>query len=85
MYSRNWLTVDGLWFSGVEEKFGLYEALDLNVRRWEIGSRIEVNLLSRTAFKTLVPERQLIYFSLMVKVMSSKRPAPFYLSLAASR
>jgi hypothetical protein len=63
MYSRNWLTVDGLWFSGVEEKFGLDEALELDVRMWEIGSRIEVNLLSRTAFKTLVPERQLIYFS----------------------
>jgi len=41
MYSRNWLTVDGLWFSGVEKKFGLDEALDLDVRMWEISSRIE--------------------------------------------
>ncbi len=41
MYSRNWLTVDGLWFSGVEEKFGLDEALDLDLRMWKIGSRIE--------------------------------------------
>ena len=31
MYSRNWLTLDGLWFSGVEEKFGLDEALALDV------------------------------------------------------
>ena len=23
MYSQNWLTVDGLWFSGVEDKYGL--------------------------------------------------------------
>jgi len=41
MYSRNWLTVDGLWFSGVEEKFGIEEALDLDIRMWRIGSRIE--------------------------------------------
>ena len=41
MYSRNWLTVDGLWFSGVEKKFGLDEALDLDVRMWEISSKIE--------------------------------------------
>jgi hypothetical protein len=41
MYSRNWLTVDGLWFSGVEEKFGLDEALELDYRMWRIGSRIE--------------------------------------------
>jgi len=43
MYSKNWLTVDGLWFSGVEEKFGLDEALALDVRMWRIGSRIEAN------------------------------------------
>ena len=41
IYSRNWLTLDGLWFSGVEEKFGLDEALALDVRMWQIGSRIE--------------------------------------------
>ena len=41
MYSRNWLTIDGLWFSGVEEKFGLDEALDLDIKVWEISSRIE--------------------------------------------
>ena len=41
MYSRNWLTVDGLWFSGVEQKFGLDAALELDCRMWRIGSRIE--------------------------------------------
>jgi len=46
MYSRNWLTVDGLWFSGVEEKFGLDEAVDLDVRMWKIGSRIEVKRIA---------------------------------------
>ena len=41
MYSHNWLTVDGLWFSGVEEKYGLDAALELDVRMWGIGSMIE--------------------------------------------
>ena len=41
MYSRNWLTVDGLWFSGVEEKYGLDAAMELDVRMWQIGSMIE--------------------------------------------
>jgi hypothetical protein len=41
MYSRNWLTVDGLWFSGVEESYGLEAAMALDVRMWQIGSRIE--------------------------------------------
>jgi hypothetical protein len=41
MYSRNWLTLDGLWFSGVEEKFGLDVALELDFRMWRVGSKIE--------------------------------------------
>jgi hypothetical protein len=41
MYSRNWQTLDGLWFTGVEEKFGLDAAVELDVRMWRIGSKIE--------------------------------------------
>ena len=41
MYSQNWLTVDGLWFSGVEERYGLDAAMELDVRMWQIGSKIE--------------------------------------------
>lgn len=41
MHSRNWVTVDGLWFSGVEEKYGLDAAMELDVRMWQIGSKIE--------------------------------------------
>jgi hypothetical protein len=41
MYSRNWLTVDGLWFTGVEQKYGLDAAVELDVRMWKIGSRIK--------------------------------------------
>ena len=41
MYSRNWLTVDGLWFGGVEERYGLDAAMELDLRMWQIGSMIE--------------------------------------------
>lgn len=41
MYSRNWITLDGLWFSGVEERFGLDEALSIDLGMWRIGSKIE--------------------------------------------
>jgi len=41
MFSKNWLTVDGLWFSLVEEKYGLEEALDLDLKMWHRYSSIE--------------------------------------------
>lgn len=41
MYSRNWLTLDSLWFTGVEEKYGLDGAMELDIRMWQIGSKIE--------------------------------------------
>jgi hypothetical protein len=31
-----------LWFSGVEERYGLEAAMELDVRMWQIGSKIEV-------------------------------------------
>ncbi|MDY7036757.1 MAG: DUF6125 family protein [Thermodesulfobacteriota bacterium] len=39
--SRNWNTLDGLWFSAVEEKFGLEAALELDILMWKTGSLIE--------------------------------------------
>ena len=47
VYSRNWMTLDGLWFSGVEEKFGLDAALELDIRMWKIGSRIEAQRIKK--------------------------------------
>ena len=41
IYSRNWMTLDGLWFTGVEEKYGLDAAMDIDIRMWRIGSLIE--------------------------------------------
>lgn len=34
--AKNWLTVDGHWFIGVEEKYGLDAAIELDYRVWEL-------------------------------------------------
>ena len=41
MFSKNWLTVDGLWFTLVEDKYGMEEALDLDLKMWQRYSSIE--------------------------------------------
>ena len=47
MYSRNWLTMDGLWFTGVEDRYGEKAAIEMDVRMWEIGSRIEAERVKK--------------------------------------
>jgi len=47
MHSRNWMTLDGLWFSGVEEKYGLAAAMELDVRMWRIGSLTEAKRIKK--------------------------------------
>jgi len=41
MYSRNWNTVDGLWFRAVEEEYGLEVATRLDMKMWEKQIQIE--------------------------------------------
>ncbi len=41
MYSRNWHTCDGLWFSGVEERYGTASALEIDIHMWDVSSRVE--------------------------------------------
>ncbi|MCX5813881.1 MAG: DUF6125 family protein [Proteobacteria bacterium] len=41
MYSRNWYTCDGLWFSEVEKQYGTEKALELDVIMWKVSSRLE--------------------------------------------
>lgn len=41
MYSRNWHTCDGLWFSGVEDRYGTDKALEIDINMWDISSRLE--------------------------------------------
>lgn len=35
MFSKSWLSVDGLWFTLVEDKFGLATALELDLKMWQ--------------------------------------------------
>jgi hypothetical protein len=41
MFSKNWLTLDGLWFTLVEDKYGIEAALDLDLKMWERNASIE--------------------------------------------
>lgn len=41
MLSKNWHTLDGLWFRAVEEEFGFDVALKLDYKMWEKGPVIE--------------------------------------------
>ena len=34
VYGKNWLTLDGLWFQGVEEKYSMDAALEIDLRMW---------------------------------------------------
>jgi hypothetical protein len=40
MYSRNWHTCDGLWFSGVEERYGADKALEIDVTMWDVAETL---------------------------------------------
>jgi len=41
MYARNWQTLDGLWFGGVEAEFGLDAAVKIDLHNWERQAAIE--------------------------------------------
>lgn len=47
MYSKNWLTLDGLWFSNVEKKYGLGAAEQLDLRNWETQAVIEARRIKK--------------------------------------
>ena len=34
-YSRNWLAMDGVWFQSIERKFGMDEAMYLDIEAWQ--------------------------------------------------
>lgn len=41
MFSKNWLTLDGLWFTLVEDKYGIEAALDLDLKMWHKSASIK--------------------------------------------
>ena len=47
MYSRNWQTLDGLWFSNVETEFGLDAAVRLDLKNWEQQAAIEAKRIKK--------------------------------------
>ncbi len=47
MFSSNWLTVDGLWFTLVEDKYGLEAALELDLKMWQQQALIEARRIKK--------------------------------------
>lgn len=47
MFSSNWLTVDGLWFTMVEDKYGLDAALELDLKMWKTQALIEARRIKK--------------------------------------
>ncbi|MFX0201630.1 MAG: DUF6125 family protein [Candidatus Hodarchaeota archaeon] len=47
MFSKNWLTVDGIWFTLVEDRYGLDTALDLDLKMWERNAIIEAQRIKK--------------------------------------
>ncbi|MBI2859503.1 MAG: hypothetical protein HYX90_10530 [Chloroflexi bacterium] len=45
VYSRNWQTLDGLWFGNVEKEFGLEAAVRLDQANWEKQAALEAKRL----------------------------------------
>ncbi len=44
-YSRNWQTLDGLWFGNVEKEFGLDAAVRLDLSNWRKQAALEARRL----------------------------------------
>lgn len=47
MYSRNWQTLDGLWFGNVEAEFGLNTAVKLDLKNWEKQAMLEAKRIKK--------------------------------------
>ena len=47
MYSRNWQTLDGLWFRNVEIEYGLEAATRIDLKNWEKQSVIEAERIKK--------------------------------------
>ncbi|RJQ28661.1 MAG: hypothetical protein C4589_05970 [Peptococcaceae bacterium] len=48
MFAGNALTIDGLWFTYVEEKFGLEEAIKIDTAVWRRYGSIEARRIKKT-------------------------------------
>ena len=48
MYSKNVLTVDGLWFRGCEDRFGIEKAIEIDTEVWRIYGATEARRIKET-------------------------------------
>ena len=47
MYAKNWQTLDGLWFGGVESEYGLEAAIKIDLRNWERQAVVEAERIKQ--------------------------------------
>ncbi len=47
MYSRNWQTLDGLWFGNVEAECGLEAAVRIDLQNWQKQALLEAKRLKK--------------------------------------
>jgi Family of unknown function (DUF6125) len=47
VYSRNWQSLDGLWFGNVEAEFGLDAAVKLDLKNWERQAVLEAERIKK--------------------------------------
>lgn len=47
MYSRNWQTLDGLWFGNVESECGLETAVKIDIQNWQKQAVLEAKRIKK--------------------------------------
>ncbi len=52
--AKNWLAMDGLWFQGIEQSYGMNAALEMDKKVWEQFSVIEAERIKK---RLSLPER----------------------------
>jgi len=68
MYSRNWHTCDGLWFSGVEERYGVDKALEIDINMWDAAETLLPPLENHPKPAILVIAKRYCYSGIMAEV-----------------
>ncbi|UCG65170.1 MAG: hypothetical protein JSW12_21665 [Deltaproteobacteria bacterium] len=59
VYGKNWLTLDGLWFQGVEGKYGMDAALEIDLRMWMRQPTTEAKRIKETIWGVSLAAKEL--------------------------
>ena len=46
-FAKRWLSHDGLWFQAAEKKYGLEEAIELDIEAWKNQTRLEAKRIMK--------------------------------------